>query len=262
MIIDYEFAFYSFMVASIVLVFWLEALLPLDSSGWEIQHLLQNFGLWLIAFLCADYIIGYYLIDIQSMIGQQPFGMFYWWPPPFEWTLVVIGVLLLELADYFYHRFSHHNPILWRLHAVHHTDTRLDVSTTLRTHPLELITANFCRYGVALAFGFPIWVIGFRELIIFPVLFMQHGNIKLSHRTETLLSFIIVTPRIHRLHHSTLSDEHNSNYCRGFIWWDRLFGTFQQPTKEKPKDFGILNYTAKKYQSIAGMLLTPFILKI
>jgi len=254
---DFEFSFYIMMVSSIIAVFWLEALFPLERDNWDFEHLGRNFIIWLLAFITADYLIAYYWIDIQSIIRQQSFGLFYWFSLPADWMLLVIGVLLVDLSDYLYHRLSHHSRLLWRLHAVHHTDTRLDVSTTLRAHPLELVTSNFWKFGFALLFGVPIWIIGFRELLIFPLIFLQHANVALPTWLERAAATMVVTPSIHRLHHSIIRKERDNNYGEGLIVWDKLFGSFLQPDSARPEIYGIENCTDEKYQTLDGMIMTP-----
>ncbi len=257
MLIDYEFAFYSVMVTSIIVVFWLEALLPLEPDNWDLEHLGRNFIIWLLAFACADLLVGYYLVDIQLFIGQQPFGVFYWLAPPADWVLILLGLILLDLSDYLFHRISHHSRFLWRLHAVHHSDIRLDISTTLRGHPFELIVSNFWKFGIALLLGVPIWVIGFREIFIFPFIFLQHANVKLPARLEKALGYVLITPVIHRLHHSINREEHDSNYGEFLIIWDKLFGSFRIPESLRPEKYGVKNLESDSYQTIDGMLLTP-----
>ena len=260
MVIDYEASFYTVMGLSIVVVFWLEALYPIDRGNWNLEHISRNFIIWLLAFICADLIAGYYWVDIQSIITQQPYGIFYWITLPTDWALVIVGVIIIDAAEYLYHRLSHSNRFLWRLHAVHHTDTRLDISTTLRAHPFELVTSNFWKIGMALLCGIPIWVIGFRELLMFPLVFLQHANVALPARLESALSKVLVMPVIHRLHHSVIRSEHDSNYGEGLILWDKLFGTFKQPVSIRPEMYGLKDCDTDKYQTIDGMLLTPLLL--
>jgi sterol desaturase/sphingolipid hydroxylase (fatty acid hydroxylase superfamily) len=223
MLIDYEFAFYLVMVISIVV---------------------------------ADYVTGYYIIDLQSFIQQQPFGLFFWVKIP-DWLLVILGMLAIDLADYLYHRLSHQTGFLWRLHAVHHTDKQLDVSTTLRGHPFGLVLSNFWKIGFALVLGLPLWVIGLREVFIFPLIFLQHANVSLPAKLETALGKVVVTPVIHRVHHSIIRDEHDNNYGQALILWDKLFGTYREPWADRPAIYGVKNCEGEKYQSIDGMLLMP-----
>ena len=261
MLINYETPFYVVMVVSIVVAFCSEALSPIDQDSWSFEHAGRNFIIWLLSFLCADFLVGYYWVDIQSIIQQQPFGVFYWISLPSEWMLLVLGVLIIDVADYFYHRISHQNHFLWRLHAVHHTDTTLDISTTLRSHPLDLVASNFWKIGLALVCGVPIWVIGFRELLIFPLIFFQHANAAWPVKLENKLSKVLVTPVLHRLHHSIIRAEHDTNYGEGLILWDKLFGTFQQPVSVRPQKYGLKDCETEKYQTVDGMLLTPLYIK-
>lgn len=256
-LIDYATSFYTVMTVSVIAILWLEALLPQEPGGLNLQHMLRNLVLWLIAFFTADILVGYYWIDIQSLITQQPFGVFYWIKLPGDWILVIVGVLVIDAGDYLYHRLSHRVHFLWRFHSVHHTDLSLDVSTTLRAHPVDLVFSNFAKIGVGLFFGIPLWVIGFRELLLFPFLFLQHANVSLPPRVEALLSTIVVMPRIHRIHHSTIRSEHDSNYGVGLVFWDKLLGSFTAPVTPRPKVYGLEHRRGEDYQSIDGMLLTP-----
>jgi len=256
--IDFETAFYTTMVTSIVAVSWLEALAPLERGKLDLEHLARNLTIWFIAFVCADFLVAHYWIDIQSVIGQQSFGIFYWLSVTDKWALAAIGVVIIDMADYLYHRISHHSRFLWRFHAVHHTDTTVDISTSLRSHPVDLVMSNFWKFAFALAFGIPIWVIGFRELFIFPLIFLQHANISLPPKLEGALSKVLIMPTIHRLHHSIARQEQDSNYGGFLIFWDKLFGSFKKPAFPRPETYGVEDCANGQFQTIDGMLLTPF----
>lgn len=245
------------MVASIVFTFWIEAFSPLENKGLNYEHMVRNFTLWLVSFYVADFVTGHYLIDIQSLIQQQPFGLFYWFPLPSDWLFVVLGVVLIDLSEYLYHRLSHQSRFLWRLHAVHHTDTSVDVSTTIRGHPFAMTIGNFWKIGFALALGFPLWIIGLWEVFIFPLIFLQHANVSLPKKLEKALGRVIVTPVIHRVHHSIIRSEHDNNYGQLLIIWDKLFGTYREPWADRPAVYGVKNCEGEKFQSVDGMLLTP-----
>lgn len=255
---DYETTFYLVMVVSIVMAFWLEAWLPLENIEFDLLHASRNFIFWFLAFIFADYLVAHYWIDVQSLIQQQPFGVFYWISMPYDWMLVAIGIVIIDVADYLYHRLSHSNRFLWRIHRVHHTDTAVDVSTALRTHPFEMVLSNFWKYGFVLLFGIPIWVIGFREIFVFPLVFLQHSNTALPQKIESALARVLITPNIHRLHHSIVPVEHDSNYGEWLVFWDKVFGTFRQPVAAKPDSYGVNMLTDEKHQTIKGMMLTPF----
>lgn len=258
MLIEFGSWFYLVMVISIIVAMFLEAALPRTDRPTSAHHMLRNFGLWMVSFYCADFLVGTYWLDIQSMLGQQAFGLLYWFALPRDWMLVLAGVLILDLSDYFFHRLEHRVPWLWRFHSVHHTDNTMDVSTTLRTHPVSMVLSNFWRIGTALAFGLPLWLIAFRELLIFPLLFIQHANVRLPRHWESLFGAVFITPGIHHNHHAERRQEHDSNYGDGLVVWDKLFGTYTPPLMDGSLRYGLVNRHEEEFQSIEGMLLTPF----
>jgi len=258
MLIQFGIWFYGSMCLSIVLALLLEAALPIDQRAADYTHMLRNITLWAIAFLCADIVVGSWWLDFPSLLGQQAFGLFYWLPLPDGWMLIAAGVVLMDLADYAFHRLSHQLPVLWRFHSIHHSDPDVDVSTTLRFHPVDLVLGNFWRVGAALLFGLPLWILAFREVLVFPLVFLQHANVKLPDRMERVLGRVLVTPAIHRVHHSTERMEHDRNYGDGLVLWDQLFGSFRAPQPGLPKVFGLAGREGPAHQTIHGMLLEPF----
>ena len=258
MLLEFAPWFCASLVVSIIAALWLEAWLPLSGRAADYRHMVRNFTIWLLAFVLADYAVGLFWLDLPSFLDQQPYGLFYWLPPPEPWMTIAAGVVAMDLADYVYHRLAHRVPLLWRFHATHHSDLKLDVSTSLRTHPVELVLANFWRLGAALALGLPIWILAFREVLIFPLVFLQHADVKLPHFVENSLGRVLVTPAIHRVHHSVKRNEHDSNYGDGLILWDQLFGSFNRPITDPPERIGLEGYDLERHQTIHGMLLDPF----
>lgn len=258
MLIEFGSWFYWSMVLSIIVALLLEALLPIDDSGADYRHMLRNFSLWLLAFLIADLVVGVHWLDFSAILSQQAFGLFYWYPPPADWLLILVGVLLMDLLDYIYHRMSHRIGFLWRFHSIHHTDTDLDVSTTLRFHPVDLVLANFWRVVSALLLGLPLWIIAFREVVVFPLLFLQHAKVRLPNWLEHWMGQVFITPAIHRVHHSRIRAEHDSNYGDGLVFWDKLLGTFTRPWADRPERYGVVGFDGPAHQTINGMLLDPF----
>jgi sterol desaturase/sphingolipid hydroxylase (fatty acid hydroxylase superfamily) len=258
MTFDFETLFFVVMVVSIIVVYLLEALMPLERRQTDIVHSVRNLALWCVAFLLADIVVAIGWLDLQSVLSQQPFGLFYWLPLPQEWMLLVVGLVLIDLSDYLFHRLAHAVPWLWRLHAVHHSDPQIDVSTSIRTHPLELVVSNFWKIGCCLALGVPLWLIGLRELLLWPMIFLQHANVRLPPVLERGLGTVLVVPRVHRHHHSIIRREHDSNYGEGLILWDKWFGSYQQPNRSRPPEYGVSGMQGDSYQTLPGMLLSPF----
>src|SRR4029450_12380868 len=144
---------------------------------------------------------------------------------------VVCSVILLDLAIYFQHVLFHAVPALWRLHRMHHADLEFDVSTGLRFHPIEILLSMGIKFTVVAALGGPAVVVLIFEVVLNATSIFNHGNVRIPTGLDRMLRWIVVTPEMHRVHHSILSRETNSNFGFNLPWWDRLFGTYRaQPT--------------------------------
>jgi sterol desaturase/sphingolipid hydroxylase (fatty acid hydroxylase superfamily) len=143
-----------------------------------------------------------------------------------EWIAALCTLVVSSLAGYLVHVVMHKVPLLWRLHRVHHLDTHLDISTTLRHHPGELVVSVLVMVLVALAFGLSPWVVVLYEVTEGVVALISHANVRLPPRVDAMIRSVLVTPNIHSLHHSSFQPETDSNYGTVLTVWDRLFGTF------------------------------------
>jgi sterol desaturase/sphingolipid hydroxylase (fatty acid hydroxylase superfamily) len=153
--------------------------------------------------------------------------------PP--WLAIVLAVVLLDLVIYLQHVTFHAVPALWRLHRVHHTDVDVDVTTGTRFHPLEILISTALKCAAVVAIGAPaVAVLAFEVLLSATALF-NHGNVRMPRRLDRALRWIVVTPDMHRVHHSIIGTETNSNFGFNLPWWDRLFGTYRaQPAAGHP----------------------------
>lgn len=162
-----------------------------------------------------------------ALVGEvQGWGLFGWLD--FRgWGAVLIGIVLLDLVIYAQHVVFHHVPWLWRFHRMHHADTVLDVSTGLRFHPVEIILSMLIKFGAVVALGVPATAVIAFEILLNATAMFNHANITLPVRLDRLLRWVIVTPAMHRVHHSVIRSETDSNFGFNLPWWDRLFGTYQ-----------------------------------
>lgn len=142
------------------------------------------------------------------------------------WLAAGASIVGLSLADYAIHVLLHKLPPLWRLHRVHHMDTSLDVTTSLRNHPLELLVVLFMMFATAIALGPTLWVLIGYEMVHQIINLVSHANLRLPRWLDIPLRLVLVTPNIHCLHHSCHRPETDSNYGSVFTFWDRVFGTF------------------------------------
>lgn len=148
------------------------------------------------------------------------------------WLSLLLAVVLLDLAIYFQHVLFHAVPVLWRLHRMHHADLEFDVTTGLRFHPGEIILSLLIKFGVIAALGpTPLAVLVFEVLLNATSMF-EHGNVGLPATLDRMLRWVMVTPDMHRVHHSWYPKETNSNFGFNLSWWDRLFGTY----RAQPRD--------------------------
>jgi sterol desaturase/sphingolipid hydroxylase (fatty acid hydroxylase superfamily) len=173
----------------------------------------------------------------------------------------LILVLALDLATYGMHRLFHASDWLWRVHAVHHTDTDLDISTTVRHHPIEAILMSIVLAGGGAILGATPADIAAYGMIAFAVQLLAHANVALPPRIAAVLAWVVVTPAYHRFHHARDERFCNANYGEVFLIWDRLFGTLAAPSQAilVPAQFGVLAYLAPRFRSLGWMLLQPFL---
>lgn len=146
--------------------------------------------------------------------------------PP-VWIGIPLAVAFLDLAIYFQHVAFHALPTLWRLHRVHHTDLDFDVTTATRFHPLEILISTGLKCAAVAAIGAPVVAVLAFELLLNATAMFNHGNVRISSGIERWLRWIVVTPDMHRVHHSDNFNETSSNFGFNAPWWDRLFGTYR-----------------------------------
>jgi sterol desaturase/sphingolipid hydroxylase (fatty acid hydroxylase superfamily) len=155
----------------------------------------------------------------------QGWGLFHAldWP---GWIEILIALIVFDFAIWAQHLVSHKIPILWRLHRVHHADRDIDVSTAIRFHPIEIALSMALKIGIVYALGADPWAVVAFEVILNGCAMFNHANIRLPARVEAALRLLIVTPDMHRVHHSVLRREHDANYGFNLSVWDRLFGVY------------------------------------
>ena len=214
-------------------------------------RIIANFGLGL---LCrgAPYLFAYAGLSILQVPADHGLLAVAALPPALE---IAAGVLLLDLSVYAAHRLSHFLPWFWRLHHVHHSDARVDATTVLRNHPLELLITVTFTVAATLIGGVGVEALALYALLAESLGVLHHCEIRWPRRLERLLTLFIVTPHMHRLHHSAWQPETDSNYGALFSFWDRLFGTFRQGV---PDRYGLPEYDDPRHASLGAVLLSPF----
>jgi len=174
-------------------------------------------------------------------------------------TGALFAFVLLDFFAYWLHRINHHVRVLWRLHRLHHSDVDVDFSTTFRHHPGEYVVSLVVILAVMLAFRLsPAEIIPYVIVHRFVEIF-SHSNIRLGEKLGACLSLVIVTPRVHQIHHSAARPETDSNFGQVLTWWDRLFGTFTSPKRvTRPERFGLDRFRAQEDERVLALLSQPF----
>lgn len=176
---------------------------------------------------------------------------------------VIAGILsfaILDFAVWFEHVVSHKIPILWRIHRMHHSDTGFDVTTALRFHPLEIVLSMVWKASIVVALGVPVLAVLLFEIVLNGTAMFNHSNARLPLGFDRLLRSVIVTPDMHRVHHSSIPEETDTNYGFNFSFWDRMFGTYlpQPRLGHKDMEIGLTNWRGKETASLGWTLMLPF----
>ncbi len=176
------------------------------------------------------------------------------------WCAVVLSLLLLDLLVYWQHRLFHRIPVFWRMHAMHHSDVQFDASTGLRFHPLEIVVSMLLKMGVVAVLGAPLLAVVLFEMLLNASALFNHANIKLPTRFEYYLRGLIVTPDMHRIHHSVNPAEHHRNFGFMLSVWDRLFNSYCREAKQNPQtmELGLKRFRQPEEQTLKALLIQPF----
>jgi sterol desaturase/sphingolipid hydroxylase (fatty acid hydroxylase superfamily) len=198
-------------------------------------------------------------VGLSLLAETRGWGLFNLMAFP-AWVGVVLAVIVLDLAIYLQHVLFHAVPALWRLHRMHHADLEFDVSTGLRFHPIEILLSMLIKFTVVIALGAPAVAVLIFEVLLNATSMFNHGNVRIPTGLDRTLRWIVVTPDMHRVHHSILSRETNSNFGFNLPWWDRLFGTYRaQPTAgHDGMTIGIEQFREPRELGLDRMLLQPF----
>jgi len=177
------------------------------------------------------------------------------------WIKIPVSIIFLDFIIYLQHRLFHKLPILWAIHKIHHTDLDVDATTGLRFHPIEIMIAMFTKIIVVISLGAPMISILIFEILLNATAMFSHGNISIPGNIDKYLRLVVVTPDMHRVHHSMIWQETSSNFGFNLPWWDRLFKTYINQPQEGHKNMtiGIHQFHDVKYSKINWLLIIPFL---
>ena len=220
---------------------------------------ISNIGIVILDSIILRLVFPATAAGVAVVAGSLGWGLFNALAWPF-WVEVVLAVIVLDLAIYLQHVMFHAVPGLWRLHMVHHADLDFDLTTGVRFHPFEVLLSMVIKMAVIGALGAaPLAVILFEVLLSATSIF-NHGNVVLPPALDRLLRLIVVTPDMHRVHHSLIANETNSNFGFNLPWWDRLLGTYRaQPAAgHENMTIGLEQFREPRLQWLWHMLALPF----
>jgi sterol desaturase/sphingolipid hydroxylase (fatty acid hydroxylase superfamily) len=216
-----------------------------------------NAAMSALAFAVAMLFVRPVSMAVLGWASERPFGVVHVTPMPVPMQFA-LSFLLMDLTFYWWHVANHRVPFLWRFHNVHHIDPDLDVSTAFRFHFGEVALSAGFRVIQVSVIGLPAWMFAVYELAFQANTVFHHSNIRLPIRLERLLNLVLVTPRMHGIHHSQVRDETNSNYSVVFSWWDRLHRTIGLNIPQAVLVIGVPAYTGPADNSLSNDLLLPF----
>jgi sterol desaturase/sphingolipid hydroxylase (fatty acid hydroxylase superfamily) len=187
---------------------------------------------------------------------RHQFGLLHWLTLPAGVRLAA-AFLLLDAWMYWWHRLNHRLPFFWRFHRTHHSDPKMDVTTANRFHLGEIVLSSVLRVPVIALLGLHLWELALYELAMFAVVQFHHANVALPGWLDRGLRVVIVTPFMHKVHHSRWQPETDSNYASLFSFWDRLFRTFRWRADPHTLRFGLQEFDGQEHHTLSGLLATP-----
>ena len=246
------------IIALLTLLFVLERRVALRRSRRPLLgRLLVNACLSGLALTVAALLVRPVALAVLQWTSGTPFGLVHIMPMPHAARLV-LSLLLMDLTFYWWHVANHRIPFLWRFHNVHHIDPDLDVSTAFRFHVGEVALSAGFRVVQVSAIGLSAWMFVVYELIFQANTLFHHSNVRLPIAIERLLNLVLVTPRMHGIHHSQVRGETNSNYSVVFSWWDRLHRTLGLNVPQSDIVIGVPAYADPADNRLVNNLLLPF----
>lgn len=244
-------------IISLAVIFSLESLFPLFRGREKrIPHATRNIGLGVInVFVVALFFSSLLALDAAWARGRS-LGLLYLLPLPF-WAETLLVILLFDLWMYVFHRANHQIPFLWRFHRTHHSDPQVDVTTALRFHTGEIMISSLFKLILIPFLGMSLGQLLLYETSLQPVILFHHSNVAWPEKWDRLMRVLIVSPNMHRVHHSQLRGETDSNYSSIFSFWDRLAGTFRRREDPRTLEYGLPEFPEADWQTLTGMLKTP-----
>ncbi len=226
----------------------------------RIRRWIANLGLVVVNSLVLRLAMPVLAVGMADVAESRGWGLLNWIQAP-SWFEFLLAMVVLDFAIYAQHVVMHKVPLLWRLHRMHHSDVDFDTSTGLRFHPLEIVVSMLFKLLVVAALGPAMAAVIVFEIVLNGTALFNHGNVRLPPAADRWLRLLVVTPDMHRVHHSVIRRETDSNFGFNLPWWDRLFGTYRdQPEKgHAGMTIGLAGFRDRRFLSLRWLLIQPFL---
>lgn len=235
----------------------LEAIFPArDRVQKRAPRWVTNLGLVIIDTLAIRLLFPIIAVGAALWAQTQGWGVLNLMSLPI-WATALIAVIILDMMIYWQHVAFHRIPVLWRLHKVHHADRDLDASSGLRFHPVEIVMSMLYKMVVVVGLGAPVVAVIIFEILLNACALFNHANVRLPRWIERPLRLVMVTPALHRIHHSVIERETNTNFGFSVIWWDKIFRTYTDTPKGE-LTLGLSEYQTDAPSGLVWSLTVPF----
>ena len=240
-------------------ILWLiEGVLPMfEGRVNRVRHGLANVVLGVGNAVIVAFVFAGTTLFVTEWAREHGIGLLHVFALPTAVRLT-LAVVIFDAWQYLWHRLNHQIPVLWRFHAVHHADRAMDASTALRFHTGEIILSSTARLAVIPILGMTVGEVLVYESVLLPIILFHHSNVSMPNRVDTWFRWLIVTPWMHWVHHSSYQPETDSNYSSIFSFWDRLFGSFRLRADADEIQLGLENMRQSEWADLRGMLTMPF----
>jgi sterol desaturase/sphingolipid hydroxylase (fatty acid hydroxylase superfamily) len=247
-------------IGMLMLMICLERLLPRRKLDYPVLHRWRtNLSMIVIATVAVRLLLPITTIGMATIVNEWDWGLFLIldWPVMVE---LIVAILLLDFGIYLQHVASHHFSILWRFHQVHHADPDFDATTGIRFHPVEILLSMLFKFILIILLGPSVLAVILFEIVLNATAVFNHANVRIPLRFDRLIRLLIVTPDVHRIHHSVIRNERDSNYGFNLTVWDRLCGTWMEQPQypHSSMKIGLDNYPGNDPTILRWGLMLPF----
>ena len=240
------------------LLWALESIIPLYRFRYSrVRHAMPNVALTLLL-VVTNLSLSFSSAYLAGFSVRNGIGLFAFIDLP-SWAQLIPGVLALDLFAYLAHVLLHKSWLGWQFHRVHHSENAVDVTTAFRQHPGETVWRILWQLIAIVVFGIPLWIVVVYLILSGLNAELEHANIRLNFRVDRLMRLLVVTPNMHKVHHSRDQRETDSNYSNIFSLWDRLFGTYTSSIDFRRLNYGLDGFDVKERQTLTGLLKMPFV---